>query len=273
MHLKSSSRQSICRFAFTRHEFFLIAFISLSAAIAVAEEKKKEEKKDPPQILVAVPLTAISGATNSIKLRGLRLDNATAVRLAATNAGIQITLKSKGKADVPKPLEAKKLGDTQVEISFVLPAAAPPSSLALIVITPDGESKPHTIPVFAPGSIAKEKESNGGFRQAQALNFGQTIQGEISDGNDVDTFQFSGKAGQTIHAEVHAARLGSPLDATLTLFDARGQIIAVDDDAAGGSDAGLKVKLPRAGVYFLAVQDAHGRGSGAHVYLLNVKAE
>lgn len=272
MHPKPSSQRPNGRSVFARLAFLLTAFTSLFAGIAVAQEKKKEEKKEPPQILVAVPLHAISGATNFIKLRGLRLDNATAVRLVTAHAGIQLTLKSKGKADVPKPLEAKKLGDTQVEISFALPSTTLPSSLALIVVTPDGESKPHTIPVFAPSSIVKEKESNGGFRQAQALNFGQTIQGEISDANDVDTFQFSAKAGQTIHAKVQAAQLGSPLDSALTLFDARGQIIASNDDASG-SDAVLKTKLPRDGIYFLAVQDAHGRGSNVHVYLLNVKTE
>lgn len=270
--MKASAQRADGRSLFAHLAIFLTTLISLSAGIAVAQEKKKEEKKEPPQILVAVPLIAISGATNTIHLRGLRLDNATAVRLATTNASIQLTLKSKGKADVPKPLEAKKLGDTQVGISFALPSSTSPSSLAVIVTTPDGESKPHTIRVLASGDFAKEKEPNGGFRQAQALNFGQIIQGGISDGNDVDTFQFSGKAGQTIHAEVHAARFGSPLDATLTLFDGQGQIIAVNDDA-DGNDAVLKMKLPRDGIYFLAAQDAHGRGSGVHLYLLSVKTK
>ncbi len=272
MRSKPSFPQSGGRFVFVRLAFFLTALISLSAGISFAQEKKKEEKKGPPQILVAVPLNAISGTTNLIKLRGLYLDNATAVRLITTNANIQITLKSKSKADVPKPMEAKKLGDTQVEISLIVTSSAPATPLTLVVVTPDGESKQHTIPLFIPADIVKEKEFNGGFRQAQALNLGQTIQGEISDGNDVDTFQFSGKAGQTIAAEVRAAQLGSPLDASLTLFDARGQIIASNDDASG-NDAVLKAKLPRDGIYYLALQDAHGRGSSVHVYLLRLKAE
>ena len=48
--------------------------------------------------------------------------------------------------------------------------------------------------------------------------------------DDWDVFQFTGKAGETIVAEVTARRLDSPLDSVLKLTDANGKLLAFNDD-------------------------------------------
>ena len=50
---------------------------------------------------------------------------------------------------------------------------------------------------------------------------------------DVDVFRFEGRAGQRVVAEVLAARLGSPVDSFLTVYDAQGRVLAANDDHGG----------------------------------------
>ena len=105
-----------------------------------------------------------------------------------------------------------------------------------------------------------EKEPNGGFRNAQAVPLPATVAGVIGELNDVDVFRVEGKAGRKIVAEVNAARLGSPLDSVVTLYDANGHALATNDDSDAGADSLLRATLPADGVYFLGLTDANGRG-------------
>ncbi len=50
------------------------------------------------------------------------------------------------------------------------------------------------------------------------------------DAGDWDVFQFSGKAGDRVVAEVTARRLDSPLDSMLKVTDAAGKLLALNDD-------------------------------------------
>ena len=48
-----------------------------------------------------------------------------------------------------------------------------------------------------------------------------TINGRIFPREDIDIWTFPAKKGQTIRCEVHAARLGSPLDAAVVTLDGK----------------------------------------------------
>jgi hypothetical protein len=72
-------------------------------------------------------------------------------------------------------------------------------------------------------------------------------------------------------AEVKAARLGSALDSTLTLYDETGRIIASNDDEENSVDSILRVRLPKDGRYLLTLIDANDKGSIAHPYLLSIR--
>ncbi len=249
----------------------VVAILMLAAAIGFAEEKKEEKKKpEPPSVAVVIPLGITTGVTNQIKIRGQNLTNVTEMRFSDTNCHAEIVMKSKGKADFPKELEVKKVGDTQIEVELRLAENTPLGTNTFTLISPDGESKPHPLLVFEPGSLLAEKEPNGGFREAQEIEFAKRVQGAIQEAKDVDVFRFSGKAKQIIIAEIFAARFGSPLDSVLTLYDGHGHIIATNDDSDFGSDSLLRAELPAAGEYFLSLIDAHDRGSAAHVYQLLV---
>ena len=101
----------------------------------------------------------------------------------------------------------------------------------------------------------------------------QVVEGAIQGAQDVDVFKIEGKAGQTLVFEVLAARLGSPLDPIITLYDDKGQALARSDDELPPDDPRLEVKLPRDGAYYLSLIDAHDQGGPTHVYRLIVETK
>lgn len=251
----------------------ILALLLLSSFSASAEEKKDDAAKSPPAVLMTIPLAVKPGETLTMRLRGTGLADATTVRCADARSTAKIEIKSKAKAAVPERMDAKRAGDSQVEIELTLSADTPAKPLALVVVTATGESAPHDARVVSAESLMDEKEPNDGFRQAQPIQFNQTVRGQIEKKQDVDVFRFEGKAGQKIIAKAVAARLGSALDATLTLHDARGHVLAAADDSGPDSaDPILRAALPADGVYHLALADANDRG-GASPYLLSLRVD
>jgi hypothetical protein len=238
---------------------------------AGAADKKKDDKKEVPTVLIASPFSVLRGKSNTIRLRGLKLAEASAVRLEGAGAPIAGAIKDKGKAEPIKPFDAPKVGDTQIELEVTVPEDVTAHELSLIVTTPAGDTAPQAIIVLDPENTVKEKEPNGGFRDAQEIEFGKTIRGKVGDAADVDVFKFRAKAGEQIVAEVDAARHGSPLDSLLTLYDEKGHELASNDDSEVGTDSILKFKVPADGVYFLSLSDANGSGSAVHSYHLTVR--
>ena len=74
----------------------------------------------------------------------------------------------------------------------------------------------------------------------------------------MDVYAVEMKAGETLVAEVIAARAGSGLDALVTVFGPDGRELAEDDDTFG-QDAAVAVRARVAGRYFVQVQDADGK--------------
>ena len=153
-----------------------------------------------------------------------------------------------------------------------MPADLNVASLDFVVVTPDGESALHHLLVNGEVPVITEKEPNNGFRQAQPVQVPQAIDGSIGQPQDVDVFRIEGQAGQKLVCEVLAARYGSPLDSTLTLYSAAGRIVASNDDHDGSADSRLEVVLPETGTYFLSLADANDQGGSAHVYRLVITA-
>jgi Bacterial pre-peptidase C-terminal domain len=243
----------------------IIVLASLPLPDSLAQKKKKGTKNDEPRVIMAIPLGARPGATTKITMRGLKLDKATAIRFPGSKTTARII--SKGNANVPDK-NPDKVGDTQVVAEVTLPASLPAEPLSFVVVTPAGETKPHTLLVETALPVIAEKEPNDGFRQAQPIQIPQVVDGLIDRPHDVDVFRFEGKAGQRVEFEVLAARHGSALDSILTLYNAEGQELASNDDVGDSVDSRLEVTLPRDGVFFLSLIDAHDQGGPAHVYRL-----
>jgi len=125
-----------------------------------------------------------------------------------------------------------------------------------------------------------EKEGNNTPSRAQRVALPVMINGRIDKADDWDVYQFSGKAGDTIVGEVYARRLDSPLDSVLKLTDAKGKLIAFNDDCedlgAGvnthHADSYFMAKLPADGTYYVHIGDTGRHGGDEYAYRLRVSA-
>ncbi|MDP6636117.1 MAG: hypothetical protein QGG42_14550 [Phycisphaerae bacterium] len=123
-----------------------------------------------------------------------------------------------------------------------------------------------------------EKESNDEPSKAQKVSLPIIVNGRADRPGDWDVFEVAGKAGQTIVAEVHARRLGSPFDSFVKITGADGKIIALNDDhhdAASGlntdhADSYLMVKLPADGKYFIHLGDTRRHAGKEYAYRLRI---
>jgi hypothetical protein len=132
---------------------------------------------------------------------------------------------------------------------------------------------------------SNEVESNDTLQTAQKINLPQIVNGHILKSGDIDVFQFSGRPGERIAAEVSARCLNSPLDSLLQLTDASGKVIQWNDDyvqkeehlyedrvglQTHHADSYLIAELPNDGAYYVHLTDAGHHGSAAHSYRLRV---
>jgi len=251
-----------------RYTLGLVAAFAVLAA--AAEPKKPDDVK--PKVIVAAPLGLTLGKATKLLVRGLKLDAATEVHLHDPKGTAKIL--SKGKAPLPNKEkdDIDRYGDTQIEIEATLSSDYAGPTVTFTVVTPAGESAPHTLFVdHAP--IVAEKKPNNSFQKAQPVQLGQTIEGVVNPASDVEVFRFDGKQGQQVVIEVFAARYGSPLDSLLTLYDAEGRIVASNDDVDGTSDSRIEMTLPTTGAYFVSVVDANDMGSPSNIYRLVMRAK
>ena len=116
-----------------------------------------------------------------------------------------------------------------------------------------------------------EEEVEGDSIPAE-VKLPMTINGRIFPHEDVDEWVLTARKGQSITAEVRAARLGSPLDARLEVLDPHGLRVAENDDA-DGPDSRLRFTAPEDGKYRLRIQDVNARGGPAYVYRLTLTAD
>jgi hypothetical protein len=125
-----------------------------------------------------------------------------------------------------------------------------------------------------------EKEGNDTPSRAQKITLPIIINGRIDKTDDWDVFQFSGKAGDSVVAEVAARRLDSPLDSVIKLTDAKGKLIAFNDDSedlgAGinthHADSYFMAKLPADGTYYVHIGDTARHGGEEYAYRLRISA-
>jgi len=123
-----------------------------------------------------------------------------------------------------------------------------------------------------------DKESNDEPSRAQKVSLPIIVNGRADRPGDWDVFEVEGKAGETIVAEVHARRLGSPFDSFLKVTGSDGKIIALNDDhydAGSGlntdhADSYLMVKLPADGKYFIHLGDARRHAGKEYAYRLRI---
>jgi hypothetical protein len=102
------------------------------------------------------------------------------------------------------------------------------------------------------------------------------IDGRIGKPAASDYFVFTAKQGEKLVMQVLARRFDSPLDSILTLYNARNQQLAENDDwndpmeamVTHQADSRLLYTFPTAGDYFLRLRDVQGKGGEEYGYRL-----
>ena len=250
----------------------LLLLFAMACLQTLGQDKKPDEA---PRLLLSSPLGVTAGVASKVVLRGLRLDQVSEVRVGEPPVSVKIL--SKGKVGVPQKQDLNRVGDSQIEVEIELPKEAKSGEIAVTVVAPSGTSIVHQLFVDAMPLVA-EKEPNDGFRQAQEIKVGDVVEGTLHQSQNVDVFRFEGTAGDKIVCEVIAARRGSGLDAALTLFDSRQQLIGSSDDQperdglSGWStrDSRFEFVVSTTGMIYVVLQDAHDLGGPAHPYRLRV---
>ena len=235
----------------------------VSVSLASAQDAKSDKQ---PVIVCVTPLAIMPGKEVKLAVRGVLLDEITGIKVGSAEIKVEVT--SKNKTPVPPNYDAKRVGDTQAEIKLTLPLETPVGKISLIAVSASGESKPYEIRVATADDLIDEQEPNDSFKSPQNVSLGKTIVGVIGDARNVDVFRIEVSAGQKLIVETIAARAGSLLDPTLTLYDAKGRIVAVNDDHAKTRDSRIETALSQPGTYFITVQDANDSGGPHFAYLL-----
>jgi hypothetical protein len=148
-----------------------------------------------------------------------------------------------------------------------------------LIAATDGKSVSNYVP-FALDTLPEclEKEPNDEPAKAQKVTLPIIVNGRVDRPGDWDVFEVEGKAHQTIVVEVHARRLGSPLDSFVKVTGADGKILALNDDhydAASGfntdhADSYLMVNLPADGKYFIHLGDTRRQAGKEYAYRLRI---
>lgn len=123
-----------------------------------------------------------------------------------------------------------------------------------------------------------DKEPNNETTRAQKVKLPVIVNGRIDRPDDWDVFQFEGRAGDKIVAEVSARRLDSPLDSMLKVTDATGKVLTFNDDhldAGSGvnthhADSYVMVELPADGSYCVHLGDTTRHGGEEYAYRLRI---
>jgi hypothetical protein len=234
------------------------------------KEAEKVEKAVMPRIALVQPAVLEAGAKVKLRLRGEALDTVTAVRFEGFQPAVELELSGKGEASGISGYDAQRVGGKKVELTVSVPADAQLGTNVSVRVTgPGGDSAAYGLLMVPAGSLKTEKEPNDGFRDAPRVPLGLWVRGGMEAKGDVDVFRVELESGRRFRAEIYAARLGSTLDAMLTVYDRRQAVVMSVDDAVG-RDPVVEFEVKESGEYFVAVLSANDKPASSHEYVLNL---
>lgn len=225
-----------------------------------------------PRLSVLTPTGGKPGTTFEVGFAGTETDAPQA--LLFSHPG----LKAEPIIPPPPKVDPKAKPDPKKK-----PAPPPPITKLRVTIAPDvpigaydvrlvnkyGVSNPR---VFVVSDLTPviEKEPNNDVEQAQKIDVGSAITGNLANGVDVDYCVFAGKKGQRVLVHCMTASIDSRLHPELRIFDPAGRQIAYDR-ATAGQDGLVDVTLPEDGEYRVRLNQFAYTGGGAdYFYRLNV---
>jgi len=125
-----------------------------------------------------------------------------------------------------------------------------------------------------------ENATNNQQDKAMKVIMPVIVNGCIQSPGEKDFFSFEGKKDQYVSIEVHARRLGTPLDSYIILFNNRCEKLAENDDIKDKgegiithqADSCLIHKLPDDGIYTVEIYDTQGKCGDEYAYRLRISS-
>lgn len=229
---------------------------------------------DPPVASYVFPAGGKRGETVQVKIGGLNLHSSCGAEMLGTGVTITPRLERTRTLWFEGPLlplpESQRAEDYPKDMAgkVTIQADAAIGMRAVRLWTSQGAT-PHL--KFLVGDLPEvvEDEIDGEPIPVQ-VSLPVTINGRIFPRADVDVWAFTGKKGQPVTLEVHALRLGSPLEARLEIRDAHGKRMLESDLPTITQDVRLRFVPPRDGPYSVMIHDLNNSGGQSHVYRLTL---
>lgn len=222
----------------------------------------------PPLLLLAVPALAAAAPVVSFTSPGSVRPGET-TRLVVRGSGLQNVSTLWTSFPAEATIDAASRKPNAVAFQVKVPADVSPGLNAIRVLGPDGVS---ALKLFVVDDLKSVDRTSGNdsLEKAQPLELPTAVSGHV-DGLRAHFFRFSVEAGQKLTFEVHAPRVGSPLDPMIRLLSPNGTEIAYSDDELGlAGDARLRHEFAEAGKYLLELRDGTYKGSGNHRFHLRI---
>ncbi len=235
----------------------------------------------PPYFTTAAPSGGQRGKQVSLTIEGFNLTGASEVLWSKPGISAVIVTNAETARDKPrastdptKKYQGDNVTRNRLMLELTIASEAETGLYRFRLKTPLGTTNLGMFYVTALRETM-EAEVNNTLSDAQALMLPTTVVGEMNVRGDRDHFKFKAEAGQQLVFEIVAAAFGSKFDGVLTLFDANGKQLAMNNDYDFRRDPLLAYAFKESGEYVLRVTDFEQQGmSRTHEfdYRLNLGA-
>jgi len=198
-----------------------------------------------PALDPVAPIAIKAGQSIDVTLRGRHLASIAAIDTHGLTATI---------------VRPDKPADDSLVLRIVAPSTAEPGERVLRLLGPAGVTPP--VPVFV---SQYEVAARTPLLESVGISLPATLTGVIDTPGSAHTFKFHGTRGEQLIFDIHAARLGSSLEALATIHSDNGREMrcAIEHH---GRDPLLVFDPPSDGTYVLRVRDLRYRGGPSFGY-------
>ncbi len=255
------------------HRYTLMARFGLAIGI-LAIGPAAVAQTAPPTLQKVEPSGARRGTHVTVTVAGTNLGGAT--RFIFSEPGFATTITAVREVPPDKPEMAKGVIRTdapivdhaknyEVTADVTIAPEVPHAVHAFRVETPLGVSNLLRFAVSALVEVAEREPNNLGA--AQQVTLPAALVGSLGTPGDLDAYEFAARAGEEMVFQVVARPLGSRVDSVLRLLDARGQVLAENNDVDLSRDSVLTWRFADSGRYTVAIEDVeHGGGAKGFPY-------
>jgi hypothetical protein len=149
--------------------------------VLAAPCSRAEDKPEPiPKVTALVPLSVPQGFAGTVRMRGVKLKEATEVRADGSTPPDQIGIKETKDAGTPTGMEKDPLGESEVILDLRLAADFPLGPIPLSAMVGGRSTEPVLLQVLPSTQLQEEKEPNNGFSSAMKLEVRQRVNGLIN---------------------------------------------------------------------------------------------